>query len=332
MLPGLNQRRLLNLMRAAIDRCRLDLRGATVLTEAASGAYIITPVLATMAGADHVFAVTRSTKYGTLDEISTATNELALAAECAGRIEVIPELSSNVVGRADIVTNSGHVRPIDARLVRWMKPTAVVPLMYEAWEFRNADLDLDACRRRNIRVAGTNERHPAVDVFSFLGVMAVKLLLDAGVSVYTSNVLVLCDNPFAPFIENGLTSAGAAVQVTTELRVVAVGQTFDAILVAMHPQKGPVIDSSTAQMIASNWPGAVVAQFWGDIDRDALSSCRVPFWPSQGPAAGHMAILPSGVGADPIIRLQSGGLKVGEILLKQQMTGEQNDWDFVDEL
>ena len=35
---------------------------------------------------------------------------------------------------ADVVTNSGHVRPIDAETVAWMKPTAVVPLMYEAWE------------------------------------------------------------------------------------------------------------------------------------------------------------------------------------------------------
>src|SRR5215510_4110888 len=55
-LPGLNPRRLLALMRGAIDRCSLDLSDLAVFTEAASGAYIVTPVLAAMAGAKHVFA------------------------------------------------------------------------------------------------------------------------------------------------------------------------------------------------------------------------------------------------------------------------------------
>ena len=31
--------------------------------------------------------------------------------------------------------------------------------------------------------------------------------------------------------------------------------------------------------------------------------------------SGHMGILPSAIGYDPIIRLQSGGLKAGEALL-----------------
>ena len=63
---------------------------------------------------------------------------------------------------ADIVTNSGHVRPIDARIAGWMRPDAVVPLMFEAWEIDMGrdDVDLAALRDRGIRYAGTNERHP----------------------------------------------------------------------------------------------------------------------------------------------------------------------------
>ena len=48
------------------------------------------------------------------------------------------------------------------------------PLMYEAWEFRAQDVHLEAWSCDGIRVAGTNERHPAVDVFSYLGIMANK--------------------------------------------------------------------------------------------------------------------------------------------------------------
>jgi len=67
-------------MRGAIDRCSLDLSDLVVFTEAASGAYIVTPVLAAMAGAKHVFAVTQSTRYGSVDEIREKTFELAALA------------------------------------------------------------------------------------------------------------------------------------------------------------------------------------------------------------------------------------------------------------
>src|SRR5215475_6031707 len=215
--PGLNPKRLIALMRAAIARCRLDLSSAIVLTEAASGAYVVTPVLAAMAGADRVFAVSRTTKYGAFEEISASTQRLAELAGVAPRIEVISRKTREIVGQADIITNSGHVRPIDAEMISWMKPRAVIPLMYEAWEFRDADLDLEACRKRGIPVAGTNERRPEVDVFTFLGDMAIKLLLDMGIALSHSRVLALCDNDFATFIERGLAGAGVNVVVSESL-------------------------------------------------------------------------------------------------------------------
>ena len=44
--PGLAPERLQRLVHQAVADCRLDLRGRTVLTEAATGAYCVTPVLA----------------------------------------------------------------------------------------------------------------------------------------------------------------------------------------------------------------------------------------------------------------------------------------------
>ena len=50
--PGLNPQRLVRLMREAVERCELDLSGKVILTEAATGAYVVTPVLAAMADAE----------------------------------------------------------------------------------------------------------------------------------------------------------------------------------------------------------------------------------------------------------------------------------------
>jgi hypothetical protein len=312
--PGLDPRRLVALIRAAVERCRLDLTGQVVLTEAANGAYVVTPLLAACAGAERVYAMTRTTAYGTAEEIAAETLALAELAGVRDRIEIVTGRSAAIVSRADIVTNSGHVRPIDAEMIRWMKPSAVVSLMYEAWEFRAGDLDLDACRERGIRIGATDERHPDVDVFSFLGIMAVKLLLDAEVAVYRSSILLLCDNPFCGFIARGLRRAGATVDVAAHVAEAPRERQYDAILVSLTPQATPVVTAADADQIARQWPGAVVAQFWGDIDRSALAALNVPVHPEKAPGAGHMGILPSGIGPEAVIRLQAGGLKVGELL------------------
>ncbi|MCI0486189.1 MAG: hypothetical protein L0229_06265 [Blastocatellia bacterium] len=315
--PGLNIRRMVELMEAAISRCELDLRGMTVLTEAASGAYSVTPVLAAMAGARSVFALAVPSRYGTPEQVREQTLKLAETAKVAEGIEIVTAKTSAIVAQSDIITNSGHVRPIDAEMVGWMKSTAVVPLMYEAWEFRPGDVDIAACRQRGITVAGTNERHPAIDVFSFLGVMAVKQLMDAGVAVYRSRILLLCDNSFGPFIKRGMEGCGATVDTVESLQRPDKDARYDAILIALRPQVVPVLSAEDAAFIAGHWPGAVVVQFWGDINRTAMMKAGVPVWPMESPAPGHMGILPSAVGPEPIIRLQAGGLKVGEILCRE---------------
>src|SRR5262245_16028908 len=73
---GLNADRLVRLMRDAVDRCRLDLHGAVVFTEAATGAYAVTPILAAMAGARRVYGLTRTTSHGTAEEVIALTRQL----------------------------------------------------------------------------------------------------------------------------------------------------------------------------------------------------------------------------------------------------------------
>jgi hypothetical protein len=312
--PGLNLYRLVNLTQRAIESCNLCLENAIVLTEAATGAYSVTPVIAAMAGATKVFAIAQDSRYGTIEEVKDQTQKLAEIAGISDRIEFITGKSSEIIAQADIITNSGYVRPIDAETIAWMKPTAVIPLMYEAWEFRSDDVDIQACRQRGIRVAGTNERHPSVDVFSFLGLMAIKLLLDAGVSIYNSNVLLLCDNQFSVFIQKSLSNVGAVVETSISLSSISKNKAYDAILVAMRPKFEPVLSAADVTQIERYWPGTVIAQFWGDIDRPAFLSSQVSVWPPDTPKKGHMAILPSDIGPEPIIKLQTGGLKVGELL------------------
>jgi hypothetical protein len=58
----------------------------------------------------------------------------------------------------------------------------------------------------------------------------------------------------------------------------------------------------------------LILRFAGDVDGEALGAAGIRFFP-RIVHSGHMGILPSAIGNDPIIRLQAGGLKVGEALL-----------------
>jgi hypothetical protein len=330
-LPGLDPRRLVQLMEAAIERCRLDLTGFAILTEAASGPYVVTPVLAAMAGGA-VYALAASSKYATAGELEKSTLDLARMAGVADRIVLKEKKDPDIIARVDIVTNSGQVRPIDAQMIAQLKPTCVVPLMYEAWEYRGTDVDIEACRSRGIKVAGTNERHPAVDVFSFLGLMAVKQLHDAGVAVYGSRIVLLCDNPFGPFIARCLQNCGAIVTEARKLSPGILPATCDAIIVALQPQAGYVFTAGDANLLAEHAPGTVVVQYWGDMDRAALAAAGVLLWPPHEPGKGHMAILPSAIGPEPIVRLQAGGLKVGEILARGVDSATPDDLAFAQDL
>jgi len=321
--------RLARLAREAVDRLRLDLRGAVVLTEAATGAYAVTPVLAALAGAAEVHAVTRDSRHGAVADVVDETHRLAERLGVRSSITITTDRSDELFRRADVVTNSGHLRPIDAATVAAMRPGAVLPLMFEAWELGagRTDLDLGALQARGVEVAGTNERHPDIAVFGYLGLLAAVQLADAGVSAHLGQLALWCDNPFLEPMAHGLRGAGATVRSADTLGELLAGPRPDALVVAMRPRDTAVIDGPVAALVAEAWPGVTVTQFWGDIDRAACEGLRV--WPEQPPAKGHMGVLLSRLGPEPVVRLQAGGLKVAQVLRIPSRRRTRDDLDYL---
>lgn len=309
--PGFAPARLCRLVREIVPTIGLDLAGLTVLTEAATGAYGVTPIIAAAAGARHVHAFVKPSRHGSIAEVRAWTETLARTAGVSGRISVIEHIPDELPGAVDIVTNSGHLRPIDADLIARLAPATVIALMFEAWELRAGDIDVEACRERSIRIVGVNERHRTIDVFSYLGPLCVRLLQNAGLPVYGTRIALLCDNDFGPDLMAGLVGQGAKARVFSDIEHFC-GGPWDCVVVALHPKAAPRIDAQAAKRLARLAPNAIVAQFWGDIDRDALVENGLTVWPNEAPRPGHMAILLSEIGPEPIIRLQTGGLRAAE--------------------
>lgn len=315
----------------------LDLGGRVVLTEAATGPYVVTPVLAALAGAQ-VYAYTKPTRYGTVAEVAGQT--MALAAELGvdlDRLCVLGTLPDRVVARADIITNSGHLRPLDASWLRHARSDAVVALMFEAWEIRPEDMDLDYLRSRGIRVVATNERHPDVDVFGYLGELAVRQIHLAGLSLARNRYVLYCNNPFGPYLAKTLSAVCAELIVIDERGDRAAygdgpitwfdrcadfarhlpRDDISGIVLAAYPfdREWIGLDSGLhPQFLRDNLPGAIVLRFAGHVEESAMRRFEVAHYPGHVPA-GHMGSLLSELGPDPVIRLQAGSLKAAEVAL-----------------
>ena len=320
-----------------VNALQLNLKGKTVLTEAATGAYIVTPVLAALAGAT-VYAYSKTTRYGKVDEVFTATRDLA------GTFKKFPldihfadRLSPEIIRRADIITNSGHLRPLNEAILSHAKDELVIPLMYEAWEWRDADMDIQYIRKRGFKIGATNERHPEVDVFSYLGDMAVKQIFDAGICPYKNKFILLCNNDFGPFIAKVLAGVCGGLAVIDkdehklnyhleqidwiggfpDIQVPDAYKDAEALIFTAYPFDQDWIGEKTPiniQQILSQLSDPYLLRFAGDVDETFLKNKGVRYFPLHVPG-GHMGILPSDIGYDPIIRLQAGGLKAGEALL-----------------
>jgi hypothetical protein len=317
-----------------IQELNIQLQDECLLTEAASGAYACTPVLGALAGAEvHAFA--RDSKYGSAGECIKEVQSLAELCGVSDRIHFHTEKNEMPWERATVITNSGALRPLDSAVLERVSASCRIPLMFESWEFRAQDLDLDFCKLKGIRVAGTNERHPQTDVFGYLGDLVVRLIQDAKQTPYRNKFIVVSNNDFTPYLCKPLVSMSAAVGVYCPLEykseIENLGATYlgdwnsteipndwkstSAVIYTASPFSEnlwgtfPLLNFNIWKTLSS----PLFLRFAGDVREADLVQHEINFHPENVPA-GHMGILPSAIGWDPIIRLQAGSLKVAELM------------------
>jgi hypothetical protein len=259
-------------------------------------------------------------------------------------IEIVKSLSPETIGKVDIVTNLGFVRPINKHFISKLKQTAVIPLMYETWEFREEDLDLRECWRNEVPVLGTNEQHRALRIFDYMGHLCMKILFESEIEVFNSKIALIGENKFGRNIVKTLSSAGSDVvwatnRTTKEVERlggrrmgVELGKRSvqryiidcDAIIINTYPSRNVVIGESgsiSARRLSELAPRATIIQLNGMIERKSLQKHGLICLPVVEPEIGHMGWTLANLGPKPLIALHSGGLKVGELLAKARLKG-----------
>ena len=319
-----------------IDELELDLRGLTVYTEAASGHYLYTPLLCALAGGDAVFALARTSNFGRRDDVRRATVALAREWGVAERVRVCFDKSPDDVSASDIITNTGFVRPIDATMIGWMKPTAVVPLMWETWEAREADVDFRACRAKGILVLGTREDRAPHSLYPYGGFAALKLLFELGVEGYRTRVVLLGTGVMAASIDETFKRLGiqtdwfgagdGAARPYEDLAPhwAAHGQDCDVLLLAEHTTPRQLVGSSgwlTVDDLVGVNRTVRVGVIAGQADFRRLRARGLWIVPEQPRPFGYMSFQPDVLGPKPVLELHAAGVKVGEAMARARLAG-----------
>lgn len=327
-----NQNRCFRLIHEAIRTFGLNLSGLVVLTEAATGYYVLTPLIAALAGAERVYMLARDSNYGSAEAVRELTMTMANQWGISDQMDVIFSREDDQIGKADIVTNLGFVRPLDAPFLSRLKPTAVIPLMFETWEYRHADLDLAECRRLGISVLGTNEHHRDLRIFEYVGLVAVKILFDIGVEIFRSHIVVIGSGEFFKQVVMTLRAVKAHVTPLFSGRKGSLGslkarQAFrdaDAIVIIEHNSHRPLIGQDGeigAEELFTLNPHLLITHICGGVDREALEAFGLHCYPNRFAASGYMSVTTDYLGPRPLIDLHSAGLKVGEELARARGRG-----------
>ena len=298
-----------------------------MLTEAATGPFCVTPVLAAAGGAEVVYAMARDSVYGTAAEAAGQVRQVAAAlGRGEDRIIVVAD-RGEIRHPIDVVTNAGMVRPIDADLLGKLSHAGAVTVMCEAWELRPGDIDVEYCERHGIPVAGVWEDFGGFNVFRSCGQLALKMCFDAGLEVAGNRLLVVSPDHFGPVIAAALRANGAVATVlasVAELDRAGVAAA-DGLVLADYTTSSELLSTGNSPSLheLAEWnPGLPVVQFTGSSSGGEMRRAGLRPYPGEELAARRMARTLGHLGPRPVAYLNAMGLKVGELLWRRRLRGD----------
>jgi hypothetical protein len=330
--------RYLQLAKWHVDNLALDLNGLTVLTECASHAYGFLPVLAALAGAQ-VHAAGRDSSYGKFEANKAFIDSLLQKSGLQGHVVFhdtnIPEATWK---EADIITNSGFLRPLSQDKIERLHETAVIPLMWETWEFRKGEIDIEACQRKRIPVIGTNEHYKHANMFPYPGMLALKCLFEAGLEVANTKIVLLGAGLTGKLIARTLknnevdfwwfgseTNEAEGLRPYHELKSILSHERIDALLVADHVYKDEVLGSAgflDFHELKNKFPFVKLCHICGNVNAAELKQVQLEYFPDNIKPFGYMSYETINLGWEPVILLGAAGLKVGEISARARRAGK----------
>jgi len=327
-----------NVVKEQIKNFNLDLSGLTVITECASGFYAYNTFVPILANAKKVIAVSKTTSYGTFEENKKNIEDLAEKLNIdISNLEVVEKLEEHHLKEADIVTNSGLVRPITSDMMSKMKNTSVIPLMWETWEFRDEDLDLSSAIENDILVLGTKETSKEIDMRGYAGVLGLAVLVYLNLEVYKTKVVLFGNEvlgnaivetfeknnvEYLWFVESPCNKNQKSYKELEDYKHII--KSYDVVLFAEHSYRDEILTKEhgvTLKELSELNEEIKIGVIAGNINEQELKNSSLEYFPKKIMPVGYMSFQPYHMGAKPVIELFSAGLKIGEQMAKCRLNG-----------
>jgi len=304
----------------AIEKFNLNLTDKVVLTEAATGNYVVTPVIAAVAGVKKVYAFTKDSVYGSMEKVKKETNSLAKILNVEDKVFIINSFGDVDFESLDIVTNTGFLRPVTRDLIEKLPCKCVIPLMYEPWEFRRGEIDLEACYEKGVKVYGTNEGDERLRTMEYIGFVVLYLLLENKYSPFSSKVLLMGCKKFVDPTSHILVQNGYAVEEFVDYNARLNPKIYDAIVILEHKKDVLLIGDKPEAFIDKDEirEDTLVIHICGNVD---FNNARFKFVPQNIKPFGYMSITTDFMDPQAVIDLHTAGLKVAEGMLKANELG-----------
>ena len=308
----------------AINDLKLNLEGLTILTEIGTELFLFTPIICVLAGAEKVFAFTKTTNFGTIEEIQkkiiTYSEKLNID---ISKIKITTKDNFFNYNDIDIVTNLGHVRPIDELFLSKLKKNTVISYMSEAWEHRKEDLNLESCRKYNIKVVATNEDHSLVNCFRETGLIALNMIFDAKISIFDANVLIISRDKFGLEIKKTLNnySKNVILYNNFENNISQYINNLDILIIADYLYLDEIVGNKgliIPKELKENSPYVKIIQYCGMNNISEIKKERISIFPEIELYPIRMSKTLAEISYKSVIRLHTAGLKVGEDLFKNK--------------
>jgi len=296
----------------SIDKFNLDLSNKVILTEAATGAYSCTPIIADLANASTIYALAKPTKYGSIEDIKN-TFVPYYDKHMDSNIKIITSLDE-IDKSIDIVTNSGFMRPINSNLINYMHNKSVITLMYEPWEFRKDDIDLELMYSNDIKVYGTNEHDNRLKTMDYIGITVLYHLLDNKISNFSnSKILILGNEEFTSPIESILLTNNYKIKILNNYNDTFTDYDYDIYVVAENKQNNYIVGTQNAYIDKTKLTKEqFVIHICGNVDFKNVDFKHKPEMPKP---FGYMSYRTDYIDDMALIDLQTASLHVAEGML-----------------
>ena len=195
--------------------------------------------------------------------------------------------------------------------------------MFEKWELRTDDIDIKYCKSKKIKVAGTWEEFPNLNIFSYVGLLAMKMVFQLNLEIFKNEIFIWSNDSFGDkikqtFEKNGSEKVHCSIDENQLYNHIS---NCDFIFICDYDEEKCYFKSGgilNLKKIKDLNPYIKIIHLFGSIDYTLVAKNNIPIFPNYDGKPRTMSKTLNYLGPKPILKLLTSGFKVGEYLTKNQ--------------